>query len=78
MRNVTVFALTLLCLDDRYSYLNTVITIVFEGEAGHFGGKASTSQIPSIEPCQKSRGQRLVFLWLIEPKHQPVTKSIET
>ena len=38
-------ALTLLCLDDRYSYLNTVI-IFFEGEAGHFLGKASTSQIP--------------------------------
>ena len=46
MGNVTVCALTLSCLDDRYSYLNTVITISFEVEAGHFGGKASTSQIP--------------------------------
>ena len=46
MRNVNVCEMTLLCLDDRYSYLNTVITIFFEGEAGYFGGKASTSQIP--------------------------------
>ena len=46
MRIVTVCEMTLPCLDDRYSYLNTVITIFFEGEAGHFGGKLLPLKYP--------------------------------
>ena len=63
----------------RYSYLYTVMITTFLGESWAFwGGSFYPSNTVDSIPCQKSGGQRLVFLWLIEPKQQLVTKSIET
>ena len=65
MRNVTVCALTSSRLDDfsDNSYLYTVMITTFLGGSWAFwGGSFYPSNTVDSIPCQKSGGQRLVFL----------------